>query len=50
MMLYCYPKEVNVLSLSSLYGNMGFFLNATTITTWIDFYELGCIQGLFALV
>jgi hypothetical protein len=59
-MLYCYPKKVNVLCLSSLFyinnifklhlWQYGVFLNATTITTWIDLYELGCIQGLLAMV
>jgi hypothetical protein len=60
MMLYCYPKEVNVLCLSSLFyidnifklhlWQYGVFKNATAITTWIDFCELGCIQGLLAMV
>jgi len=53
MMFYCYPKEVNVLCFSSLFyidnifklhlWQYGVFLNATAITTWIDFCELGCI-------
>jgi hypothetical protein len=60
MMLYCYPKEVNVLCLSSLFyidnifklylWQYGVFLNATAITTWIDLFEFGCIQGLLAMV
>jgi hypothetical protein len=60
MMLYCYPKEINVLCLSSFFyidnifklhlWQYGVFKNATTITTWIDLYELGCIQGLLAMV
>jgi len=60
MMLYYYPKEVNVLCLSSLFyiNNIfklhmlqyGVFLNATVITTWIDISKLGCIQGLLAMV
>jgi hypothetical protein len=47
------PKEVNVLCLSSLFyidnifkfhmWQYGVFLNATTITTWMDLCELGCI-------
>jgi hypothetical protein len=55
MMLYCYPKEVDVLCLSSLFyidtifkfhlWQYGVFLNATAITTWIDLCELGCIPG-----
>jgi hypothetical protein len=28
----------------------GFFFNATTITTWIDLCELGCIYELLAMV
>jgi hypothetical protein len=55
------PKEVNVLCISSLFyidntisklhmWQYGVFLNATVITTWIDLCELGCIQGLLAMV
>jgi hypothetical protein len=60
MMLYCYPKEVNVLCLSSLFyidnifkihlWQYEVFLNATAIPTWIDLFEFGCIQGLLVMV